>query len=359
MKALVLSMLWLLPGGDREQGLQLYREGKFADAAAAFQRALQSEGDSPELQWNLALASWRAGDLATAETAVEKYAATSSDQRTGLHAGLLGAIRHQQALADVAAADAAGAAAPPPPTAAGQNEAPADPLPLLQKALQKATQARDHFVRGVKAGATPELRRNTERTLALIAELQRRIEELERQRQPQDPGEQKPDGDKNDKDDKNDKNEKNDKGEKSEQNENEQEPSEPKPSPDQQQQSGDDKQAQDKQQAGQKGEQADPQGKQGQSEPAAGAAGDEPAEPKPAAGEQAGPPGDPGSESKTPPPTPAPEPRRDAPGEQTSARELSPESTQRLLERLQELEGKQRAVRARAKSGRRPVERDW
>ena len=356
MKALVLSMLWLLPGGDREQGLQLYREGKFADAAAAFQRALQSEGDSPELQWNLALASWRAGDLATAETAVEKYAATSSDQRTGLHAGLLGAIRHQQALADVAAADAAGAAAPPPPTAAGQAEAPADPLPLLQQALQKATQARDHFVRGVKAEATPELRRNTERTLALIAELQRRIEELERQRQPKDPGEQKPDGDKNDKDDKNDKNEKNDKGEKSEQNENEQEPSEPKPSPDQQQQSSDAKQPQESPQAGEKGEPAEPESPQGQMQPASKPPGDEAGEPKPVTGEQ---PPD-GASGKDPkPPQPAAEPRSDAPGEQTGARELSPESTQRLLERLQELEGKQRSVRARAKSGRRPVERDW
>ena len=52
-------------------------------------------------------------------------------------------------------------------------------------------------------------------------------------------------------------------------------------------------------------------------------------------------------------------PRKDAPGEQQEARELSPEQTQRLLERLQGLDGKQKAIRARAKSSRRPVERDW
>ncbi|MGB3965750.1 MAG: tetratricopeptide repeat protein, partial [Planctomycetota bacterium] len=89
---LLLSLLALGPGGERERGLQLYREGRFAEAAAAFQKALDEDGDSAELQWNLALAAWRAGDLTTAETAAEKYAALDRNARVDLHAGLLGAV---------------------------------------------------------------------------------------------------------------------------------------------------------------------------------------------------------------------------------------------------------------------------
>ncbi len=60
MKTLCLLALWaLMPGGERERGLQLYRDGRFAEAAAAFRAAIEQDGDSAELQWNLALASWR------------------------------------------------------------------------------------------------------------------------------------------------------------------------------------------------------------------------------------------------------------------------------------------------------------
>ena len=180
MKTLCLLALWaLLPGGERERGLQLYREGKYAEAAAAFRAAIEQDGDSAELQWNLALASWRSGELAAAETAAEKYAALAKDARTDLHAGLLGAVRHDEAKALQAKADSLGTS---PPAAGAQPE---DPLPLLEQALAKAQQARDHFVRGASARPTSELLRNTERTLRTIDELQRQIDELEKQREQQ------------------------------------------------------------------------------------------------------------------------------------------------------------------------------
>jgi hypothetical protein len=348
MKSILLAtLLALLPGGERERGLQLYREGRFAEAAAAFRAAVAEDGDSAELQWNLALASWRAGDLAAAETAAEKYAALDRGARVDLHAGLLGAVRHDEAMALQAQADAAGGQ---PPADGAQ---PADPLPLLEAAKKKAETARDHFVRGAGASASPELRRNLERSLRTIAELERRIEELKKQREsqksdkPQDGDDKKPQDDKSDKQDKQDGQQKPD--------------DKPQGEPQQEPKPGEQKPDDPQQQPGE----PKPGEGEGKPEPQAGD-GKEPPEPKAQAGEQkpqdgkqgeAKPEPQPGQE---PPPEPKQQtPRQDAPGEAAEGRELTPEQAQRLLEQLRDLDDKQRAIRARSKSGRRPVERDW
>jgi thioredoxin-like negative regulator of GroEL len=83
----IIPMLLLALGGEHERGLQLYRDGKFAEAAAAFRAAIAQDGDSAELQWNLARASFAAGDLEAAEVAAEKYAALAKDTRADLHLG--------------------------------------------------------------------------------------------------------------------------------------------------------------------------------------------------------------------------------------------------------------------------------
>jgi uncharacterized membrane protein len=57
--------------------------------------------------------------------------------------------------------------------------------------------------------------------------------------------------------------------------------------------------------------------------------------------------------------TSEPSPRADAPGEGRAGRELSAEQAQRLRERLKQLEKEMKSVRARARRGRKPVERDW
>jgi len=343
MKSIVLAtLLALVPGGERERGLQLYREGRFVEAAAAFRAAIAADGDSAELQWNLALASWRAGELAAAETAAEKYMALDRAARPGLHAGLLGAVRHDEAKALQAQAEAAGPGQPP---AAG-GEPPADPLSLLEQAKQKAEAARDHFVRGAQAEPLPELQRNLERSLRTIADLERRIEELKKQREQQPkPDEQKPGDQEKPKDEpKSDDKQDGKQGEQppkpDEQKPGEQKPGEQPP----QQQPGEGEEKPQPQQGDGK-EPPEPKPQQGESKPQDGKQGEAQPEPKP--GEQ-------------PPPEPKPgTPRQDAPGEAAEGRELTPEQAQRLLEQLRDLDDKQRAIRARSKSGRRPVERDW
>jgi tetratricopeptide (TPR) repeat protein len=357
---ILFALTLALPGGERERGLQAYREGRFAEAAAAFRAAIEHDGDSPELQWNLALASWRAGDLAAAETAVEKYAAASKDARVELHAGLLGAIRHAEANALEAQADAAAAA--PPPAAAPQPAAPAapadpgDPLPLLEQALAKATQARDHFVRGATAAPTPELQRNTERTLRTIDALQRRIDELKKQR------EQQP---KQEPDDQQDEKQKQQPDETSD----EKKP-EPEKQPDEKGEQPDEKTNQKPEEkpgekpAEQQPDQKPPGEQQQQQQPQSGESGEQP-EPKqaPEPRDGKGAPEPSGAEQQQqgqPQPDARPgQPRDDAPGERVEGRVLSPEQTQRLLQQLEQLDEKQKALRARMKSGRKRVERDW
>ncbi|MCA8950626.1 MAG: hypothetical protein KDE27_14075 [Planctomycetes bacterium] len=370
--------LALAGGGEREKGLKLYAEGRYEEAAAAFRLAIASEGSSPELQYNLALASWRAGDLAAAETAVEKYAAGAADARVDLHAGILGAVRYAEATQLEAAADQAVQAA-----RAGQAGSPgqtggadADPLGTLRAALKKAEQARDHFVRGATVAPSPELLRNTERALRLIDELKRKIEELEQQQEQQQDDQQQDGQEKNEDDSEQQKDEQKksepDEQEKGEGEQNEQEQGEPKPDEPQQEQ-GSEQSEQPEQQPGEQengGEQNESGGEQPpepQPEPEPQGENQEQSpeqqqqqQPEPGAGEEQ--PEEPKSPSEPPPPSEAqaePQARNDAPGEGEQGRALTPEQTQRLFEQLKELDRQLDALRARGKSRRTPVERDW
>ena len=93
MKTIALVLSLLVQDPPPGNGQQLYAQGRFADAAAAFAQELAT-GESAELQFNLALARWRAGDLAGAEQAAEKYAVLAPRPRADLHYGLLGAVRY-------------------------------------------------------------------------------------------------------------------------------------------------------------------------------------------------------------------------------------------------------------------------
>ncbi|MBM4059591.1 MAG: tetratricopeptide repeat protein [Planctomycetes bacterium] len=342
MKTLFLCALLLAPpGGDREKGVQLYAAGKYAEAAEAFRAAIAAEGDLPELHYNLALASWRAGRLADAETAVEKYAAMAGDARAELHGGVLGAVRYDEAKLLERRADELQAAAAAPPAVQGQP-APAaeDPLAVLEQALQKAGQAKEHFVRGATTSSSPELLRNTERTLRLVDELQKKIDELKRQRE-----QQKKDQEQKDSEQKDQKDQKDEKGEQKKQDDKQDGKQGEKPPDEQPPDKGEPKPEQ-------------PEGQQGE----------QPPEPKP--GEQP-PEGQKADEQKSPaqPDTEKAEPkpadaeqqqRDDAPGEQQAGKQLSPERTLRLLEDLRDLDLKLRDYRVRAgKTTRRTVARDW
>lgn len=380
MKA-IWCAVWLLvlPGGEFERGLQLYRDGHYREAAAVFAELIQRGEDTPELHYNLALARWRAGDLSGAEESVERYAARAGKPRPELHAGLLGALRHDEArLLEHAAHQAAAAAAgpamavPAPPQPGAAPEPPPDPLPLLEQALGKALLARDHCIRAaVAAPANQEVQRNAERVLKYIDELQRRIdaEKKKREQQQGDPsqdGDQKKDdqqqqGDKEQQksDDKQDQQKQDQKQQGEEQKGQEQKGDEQKgdqPKPDEQKGPPDDKQPP-----------KDPQGherpepkpdEQKSNDPAAQPPTELP-EPKPGEGE-AKPEPEPKPGDAEPPKTPAAEPPRgDAPGEQVGARELTPEQAARIAEQLQQLDEKLKQIRARARTNRPGVERDW
>ena len=355
----VAALSLAFSGGDREEGLRLYREGRYAEAQAAFTRALADAPGSAELQWNLALAAWRAGDLITAETAAEKYAAASREAVAGRHRGMLGAIRYAEAAECERQADAALTAGPPAPGLG--DAAPADPMPLLERGVQKALEAKDHFVRAVQADPTVELVRNTERAISKLEELKEKLEELAQQRQ-QDPQREGQDGDPSD------------------QEQGDQQQGDQDQSGDPQEQSGDRKEGGEPEQGEQ---QEDPAGEgepREQTKPGEGEATEPPEpEPEPESAEQAPQPQpgeQPGEEASDPTPSPqqgeddqagrmdAPEPepadpRTDAPGEGGVGRELSPEQAKRLLDRLKQLEQEMKQARARARVRRKSVERDW
>lgn len=367
--------LWLLlVGGDHERGLQLYREGKFAEAVLAFRAAIEADGDSPELQWNLALAHFAAGQLGEAETAAEKYAALMPGARSDLHLGMLGAVRLQQARTGAMQA-----------LAPGPDGAPVDPLPELEKALANCKKAVDYYELALLDKPVPELRQGLERAQRFAQALAERIEELKKQQQPSD--EKKPDEDGKQPDEKKPEEEK--KPDDKKPGEGESEKDEKKPDgkegegePSKPDQAGDDPNAERK--PGESGEGEPGEGEQKPSgenrppegeaersaEPEGNGAKPQPGEAKPEAGESKPP--EPGAElpeaGKEPKPGGQDTPKSGAvqggpggqeAGDEAKPRQLSPEQLLRLQETLRKLEEQARAVQARGKSGRRPVERDW
>lgn len=374
----LLCLCLSLAPQDPTAGVRQYEQGEFAAAAETFRQAVTALPESAPLLYDLALAEWRAGNLSAAEDAIERYAAAPGGGRIDLHRGLLGNIRYTEAtkLAESAAAP------PSPPTTSPVPGTPAtppvasDPVQQLQQAVDKAKAARDEFVRAAsspRAGA--EVLRNTERALRLLADLEKKLEEAKKQQE-----QQKGDGkdqrnDKNDKSDKNDKNDKQDQQQKSDQSDDKQDQ---KQQQDQQQKQ--DQQRQDGKQDEKSDKQQQPDDKQNQQ---SGDARPEPKQEPQQEPKQPDPKQDPkqepqdaapepkaGDEQKRPEPKGAddkgdknaagePQPRSDAPGEQVQAGVLSPEQKQRLLDQLLQLDERLRKLRAAARTGKKPVERDW
>ena len=362
----ITALLLAVGGGDREQGLAHYRAGRYAEAQAAFARALEAAPGPLELQWNLALAAWRAGDLAAAEIAAETFAAGSGDGAEGRHRGLLGAIRYAEAeeLQRRAATALRDQGAPPAP--GREDEPPSDPMPLLERGVQKAFQAKNHFVRAVRATPTAELVRNTERAIKKLEELKRALEELMKQRQQdpqpgdddqdQQPGEDGEDGQDGQDQQQGDEQQQGDPQQQSEQEQGEQQQGE-------QPQGGE----QNQESSGQPepGEEGAPEAPEPQPDPSTGEQqGNSPSpEQPPASGEEGAEPqqeqgGRPEEPMRTPEPDPK-SPRTDAPGEGGAGQELTPEQAKRLMDRLKQMEQQMKQARVRARAGRKPVERDW
>jgi tetratricopeptide (TPR) repeat protein len=377
MKLAFLTAFVLAPwtGSDHARGLQLMQEGKFAEAAAAFRAAAEADPDNAELHYNLALALWRAGEPHEAEIAAEKAATLSDGRLAALRDGILGNLAMDEAA----------------------SKRTAQP-PDLQGALVAAQRARDHYLHGAAVPQAPtELARNLERALTLMADLEKEIAAQEQQPDEKGDDEAKDEEKKEAKDDK--------KGDEKDEPKPGDGKDQPKDQPKPDQSKKDDPKEdgkQDPQQADGKAEdgkeQKDPgqdkpprdpkeaqagkdDASQGQSMPPPGSGDnkDKP-EPKPETAGQSEPQAaQPEPERATPPPgagtepQPQPEPGKPpsgkpdelpapataVPGQSDPGKELSPEETKRLLDRLQavllqkaELEKAQQLARPR-------VKKDW
>lgn len=318
MKTLALVLLLpvavLAQDGGEPRARMLYAEGRHAESMAAWQDLVAREGDRPHLLANLALSALRAGELQEAQSAADRYAAVAGDGlRKGLHQGLLGCIRFEESLAAEQA----------PQSPMG------NPLEPIEQAIARAESARTHFLEAASApDGGPEARRNLERTLRRLAELEKKLEEAK------DKQEKKQSG----------------KDEKQEPKEGEQKPE------DQQKDPGDDKKGEDQQPAKpeQKQDPNDPNKPEPQkTEDKGQQSGEEQQQ------DQAKPQQDPQQQGQEQPGEPKPQPpRSDAPGEQREGMELSPEERQRMyaeLDRLEKLLKEYRARNARQRAGGR----DW
>lgn len=357
---------------DAADAERRFAEGDFRGAAAAFGKRLVSRRDDAALLYNLALSSWRAGDLEAAEDAIDRFASAPSGGRPDLHHGLLGNIRYRQAEALVREANGDAQPSPLQPRAtAGADPEPEqkDPIQTLEAAAEKARTARDEFVRAAGDGApTPEIARNAERALRLLQDIEKQIEEMKKQRDEQQKqngqDQQKKDGDKQDEQQKEEQEKQDRKDQQQGEQKQDQQQDQKDPQEQQQQKDGSDSQDQRSQgeerpepkpDAARQDEQQDKQQQeQPKQDPAKDAAADEPKgegeekpEPKPKDGE----PKDESQDAQQ-------APRGDAPGEQVDATQLSTEQRARLMEQLKDLDARMREIRMQSRS-RRPVDRDW
>ena len=132
MKVSLLSWLVLsasVPAQADPDPLELYRQGRFQEAARGFRKALERQKDDARLNYNLALSLWRLGDGDEAETKAEMAATLGG--LDALRDGILGNLRFQAALAKAEAGD-------------------------LGTAVDLMTKARAHYQRGaLRRGAGP------------------------------------------------------------------------------------------------------------------------------------------------------------------------------------------------------------
>lgn len=172
MRALhpLLLAFCLATNGDSENGARLFREGRFAEALAAFASAETAAGAdaTPVLLHNLALAALRAGDPARAEAAAERMAARGGPEFAPLRDFVRGnaAFLRAERAALVA------------------REPEAEPF-AFDAAIALAATARAAWQRAALSRGEadwPEARRNAERALLAIAEFEKLKKEAEEKR---------------------------------------------------------------------------------------------------------------------------------------------------------------------------------
>lgn len=164
-----LAVLLVLPlaGDPFSEGLAAYRAGAFKDAYRAFAAAATDADAPPQAHYNQALAALRAGLLRECEEAAGKAARLAGGEFVAGRDFLRGSAAF--ARAQIAQGQASGPEAEPFAfdVAIAQAE-------TAVRAFQAAAMSRDDW---------PEARRNVERALALVDELQRKKAEAEAKQQ--------------------------------------------------------------------------------------------------------------------------------------------------------------------------------
>ena len=165
-----LTLLALLLFGCSDPGVKAYGEGRFRDALEAF----RSAGDDapPARLVNRALAALRAGDLTDSETAAEAAAARGTPEIAALCDFLRGNAAFERCLM----------------TERQASTAAAEPF-AFDVAITYARKARGYWqLAAMSRSDWPEARRNVERALLKVDELERKkADREEQQRRKTDP----------------------------------------------------------------------------------------------------------------------------------------------------------------------------
>ncbi len=165
---LLLLLLPLLSGGDRfAEGVRAYEAGRFEDAYTAFSEAEAAAGNSASarLLFNRALAALNARELRVAEFTAEKSAARGGPELVGLGDFLLGNaafVRGELAEAESSLMDA-------------------DPTSLARAILNMKTALESWQLAAANRSNWPEARRNAERALIKLEDLERKKAEADEQ----------------------------------------------------------------------------------------------------------------------------------------------------------------------------------
>ncbi|MHC4342356.1 MAG: hypothetical protein ACYSX0_19350 [Planctomycetota bacterium] len=167
MRFAILFALLLTGCGEFAAGVDAYREGRYRDAHAAFRKA-EADDASAELSFNRALAALRAGDLSDAESSAQKAA-----ERGPAIAPLCGFLQGNAAFERCRMAERQADSVAAEPFAFDVAIAYAKKAARL---WQRAAMSRPDWA---------EARRNVERALRKLEELQKKKEEADPRRRRQ------------------------------------------------------------------------------------------------------------------------------------------------------------------------------
>jgi hypothetical protein len=166
--ACLAAVLVIQGAGDFAAGERAYRDGRFADAAAAFAQEIGARGDAApaELHYDLALAALAAGDLQQAQDAVAQAARSDDAELQRRCAFVQGHVAWQRGEAAAKLA----------------LQVEAEPFAFKPALEQIALAGAEWRAAATGAGDWAAARRNAERAVRRFAELQQQKQRIEDER---------------------------------------------------------------------------------------------------------------------------------------------------------------------------------